>query len=132
MAIVHFTSEQRGQRLNAHYVSALQGKLLTSNKKEDGHTRGHLFCFSLLSFPLSPFYLSTTNVTRALPLRTIKGEAGATSRGSQIENRPLLETHLTNQELTLTRHQETWDPLPLLKACNPYYEHSSARQHEQQ
>jgi hypothetical protein len=28
--------------------------------------------------------------------------------------------------------KETWDPLPLSKACNPYYEHSGARQHEQQ
>jgi hypothetical protein len=25
-----------------------------------------------------------------------------------------------------------WDLLPLSKACNPYYEHSGARQHEQQ
>jgi hypothetical protein len=28
--------------------------------------------------------------------------------------------------------KETWDLLPLSKACNPYYEHSGARQHEQQ
>jgi hypothetical protein len=130
MATTHFTSGRRGEKLNAHYISALQGKLLMPDKEEDSHTRGHLFCFSLLSFLLSPFYLSTTNVTRALPLGTIKGEAGATSRGSRIENRSLLETHPTNQELTLTRHQETWDLLHLSKSCNPYYEHFGARQHK--
>jgi hypothetical protein len=28
--------------------------------------------------------------------------------------------------------EETWDLLPLSKACNPYYEYSGVRQHEQQ
>jgi hypothetical protein len=40
-----------------------------------------------------------------------------------------------NEETIHTRtppSKETWDPLPLSKACNPYYEHSGARQHEQQ
>jgi hypothetical protein len=31
-----------------------------------------------------------------------------------------------------TPQKETWDILPFSKACNPYYEHSSAWQHEQQ
>jgi hypothetical protein len=35
----------------------------------------------------------------------------------------------TNQ--THTHHpKETWDLLPLSKACNPYYEHFGAWQHE--
>jgi hypothetical protein len=35
---------------------------------------------------------------------------------------------------THTHHppKETWDSFPLSKACNPYYEHSGARQHEEQ
>jgi hypothetical protein len=35
---------------------------------------------------------------------------------------------------TTTTTQKTWDllSLSLLKACNPYYEHSGARQHEPQ
>jgi hypothetical protein len=28
--------------------------------------------------------------------------------------------------------EENWDPPPLSKAYNPYYEHSGARQHERQ
>jgi hypothetical protein len=36
--------------------------------------------FFVFSFIFSPFYLFTTNVTRALSLETIKGEAGATSK----------------------------------------------------
>jgi hypothetical protein len=31
-----------------------------------------------------------------------------------------------------TTTQETWDLLTLSKACNPYYEHPGARQHEPQ
>jgi hypothetical protein len=103
----------------------LQGKLLTLDKEKDGHTQCHIFVF----LHLFPFHLFTTNVTRALPLGTIKGEAGATSRGTRIE------THLTDQALKHTHThttKETWDPLPLSKACNPYYEHYGARQHEQQ
>jgi hypothetical protein len=43
--------QMESQKLNAHNVSTLQGKLLTPDKEEDGHTQGHLFCFSLSSFP---------------------------------------------------------------------------------
>jgi hypothetical protein len=59
-------------------------------------------------------------------LRTIKGKAGATSKGTDGRNTSLtkyLSTHTT---------KETWDLLPLSKACNLYYEHSGARQHKQQ
>ena len=82
MATTRCTSGRRGQKLDAHCVSALQGKLLMPDKEEDGHTRGHLFVFL---FYLFPFHLFTTNETRALPLGTIKGEAGTTSRGPCFE-----------------------------------------------
>jgi hypothetical protein len=51
MAIACCTSGWRGQKINAHYISALQGKLLTAVKEEDGRTQGHLFYFSLSPFP---------------------------------------------------------------------------------
>jgi hypothetical protein len=73
MATTCCTNGWRGQKINARYISTLQGNLLTPNKEEDGHTRGHFFCFSLSSFPYFTFF--TTNITRALPLETIKGEA---------------------------------------------------------
>jgi hypothetical protein len=59
-------------------------------------------------------------------LGTIKGEAGATSRGANQKHN-WLGKH-SNSRTT----KETWDLLPLSNACNSYYEHSSARQHEQQ
>jgi hypothetical protein len=61
MATVRCISGWRGHKLNTHYVPALQDKLLTPNKEEDGRTQDHLF-------RLFPFHLFTTNVTRALPL----------------------------------------------------------------
>jgi hypothetical protein len=118
MAIACCTSGWRGQKLNAHYISAPQEKLFTPDKEEDGRTQGHVF-----SFIFFPFHLFTTNVTRALPLGTTKGEAGATFRKRK-------RTHLT-KSAHIHPSKETWDPLPLSKACNPYYEHSDARQHEQ-
>jgi hypothetical protein len=60
MATTRCTSGLRGQKLNAHDVSALQGKLLTPDKQENGHTQGHLFCFSLSYFPHFTFF--TINV----------------------------------------------------------------------
>jgi hypothetical protein len=38
MATTCCTSGWKGQKLNAHYVSTLQGKLLMPNKEEDGRT----------------------------------------------------------------------------------------------
>jgi hypothetical protein len=77
MATARRTSGWRGQELNAYCIPVLQDKLLTPDKEEDGHTRCHFFVFLFLLFPISPFY---HNVTRVLPLRTIKGKARATSR----------------------------------------------------
>jgi hypothetical protein len=55
MATTRRTSGRRGQKLNAHCVSALQGKLLTPNKKEYGRTQGHLFLFFSSIFFLFTF-----------------------------------------------------------------------------
>jgi hypothetical protein len=51
MATTCCTNGWRGQKINAHCISVLQEKLLPQDKEEDGHTRGHLFCFSLSFFP---------------------------------------------------------------------------------
>jgi hypothetical protein len=124
MVTARCTNGQRGQKLDAHYIPALQGKLLTPDKEEDGHARGHLFVFL---FHLFPFHLFTTIVTPALPLGTIKGEAGATSSGTLR-----LKHNSLGKNSSSHTTKETWDLLPLLNACNPYYEHSGARQHEHQ
>jgi hypothetical protein len=47
------------------------------DKDKDGDSRCLSFCFSLSSFPFSSF---VTVVTRALSLKTIKGEAGTPPR----------------------------------------------------
>jgi hypothetical protein len=87
------------------------GKLFPPDKEEDDHTRGHLFCFSL------SFHLFTTNITRALFLEAIKGPRKTPQDDSDRHTHHPLK--------------ETWDPLHLSKACNPYYKHFGARQHEQ-
>jgi predicted dehydrogenase len=87
MATTRSTSTQRGQKINACCISALHGNCSPSDKEEDDHARGHLFYFSLSSFPA--FHLFTTNVTRALSLKAIKGKAGATSK----ENKNNTHTH---------------------------------------
>jgi hypothetical protein len=51
--------------------------------------------FLFFSFMFSPFHLFTTNVTRALPLETIKWEAGATSK------RELASTRRNNTHTSL-------------------------------
>jgi hypothetical protein len=84
------------------------------------------------------FHYFTANVTRALPLEAIKGEAGARAinaiaieiGGKKRTRQQQLER--TTLETTTTTTQETWDLLPLSKDSNPYYEHHNARQHEQQ
>jgi hypothetical protein len=82
--------------------------------------------FLFFSFILPVFYPFTANVTRVLPVEAIKGEAGATAKG---EEATIARIHLSRNN-NHHHHQETWDPLPLSKACNPYYEHRGVRQHE--
>jgi hypothetical protein len=80
------------------------------------------------------------NVTRVLSLEAIKGEAGATSKRREKAS-DQTTMHRSNQiEHTSLRHRHTHTTSykrPGIrslsqKACNPYYEHSGARQHEQQ
>jgi hypothetical protein len=84
--------------------------------------------FFVFSFILSYFHLFTMNVTRALSLEAIKG-----GQGPHLGTLKKQHTRTSPEQNTRTSpSKETWDPLPLSKACNPYYEHSGARQQEQQ
>jgi hypothetical protein len=65
------TERPKDQRLL--YLYAI-GKLSPPDKEKDGHARGHLLVF------LFHFHLFIMNVTWALSLEAIKGEAEATSR----------------------------------------------------
>jgi hypothetical protein len=85
------------------------------------------------SFILFHFHLFATNVTQALSLEAIKEEAGTTSRDNRNNTYTIDNVHiLLAKTSTHTNHssKEIWDPLPLSKAYNPYYEHFGARQHE--
>jgi hypothetical protein len=48
--------------------------------------------FFVFSFIFSPLHLFTTNVTQALPLETIKGEARDTSQEEKFHNDQLTHT----------------------------------------
>jgi hypothetical protein len=96
--------DQRSVRLHA------TGELLLRDKEEDGRARGHFLFFS---FILSRFYLFTTNITRALSLEAIKGEAEAISK--REKKATTVRAHL-NQNHTHHHSQETWDLLPLSKS----------------
>jgi hypothetical protein len=134
MVTARNTSRRRGQKINACCISAPQGNCSHRIRRKTATPEATFFVF------LFHFHLFTTNVIRALSLEAIKGEVGATSRDNRqhihtIEKTMKNSTHtLLTKTSTHTHHpsKETWDPLPLLKACNPYYEHSGARQHEQQ
>jgi hypothetical protein len=57
------------------------------------------------------------------------------SEGERRRSREKRDETTKQQQLeptTTTTTQETWDLLTLSKACNPYYEHLGARQHEPQ
>jgi hypothetical protein len=108
-------------------LSALQEKLLPSDKEEDGRTWGHLFCFLYHLFSILSFY----HKCNPSPLLEKYKRGGRDPNGGGTQERTHAHTSL-RQPHTHHPSKETWDPLPLSKACNPYYEHSGARQHEQQ
>jgi hypothetical protein len=95
------------------------GELLPSDKEEDDHARDHFFFVFLFYSPC--FYPFTTNVTRALPLEAIKGEADATSKGDEAIKRSndqaINQQQLEPTSIETTHHhhhsQETWDLLSL-------------------
>jgi hypothetical protein len=72
----HSTQHEQPKRPKDQHLLHLYatGELFPSDKEEGDHAQGHLFIF------LFYFHLFTMNVSRALPLEAIKGEAGATSR----------------------------------------------------
>jgi hypothetical protein len=137
MATACCTSGWRGQKINACCISALQGNYSHWIRRKTAAPEAIFFIFL---FHFSPFHLFTTNVTQALPLETIKGEAGAAPQKRKHNDECRNEhtdrqthVHLT-KTTTHTYHpsKETSDLLLFSKACNPYYEHSGARQHEHQ
>jgi hypothetical protein len=128
------TSERRGQKINAPHDSTLHENYSHRIRRRTATPEATFFAFL---FHFSNFHPFTANVTRALPLEAIKGEAGATTRGGSKREKRDKTIHQQQLEpisieTTTTTTQETWDLLPLSKACNPYYKHSDARQHEPQ
>jgi hypothetical protein len=116
--------------INALHDSVLQGNCSHQIRRRTATPKA---TFSAFLFHFPRFHHFTANVTRALPLEVIKGEAGAMSKGIEREEmvkQQQLEPILIKTTTTTT--QDTWDLLPLLKACNPYYEHPGARQHDPQ
>jgi hypothetical protein len=79
MASACRASGWRGQKINAQHVSTLQGNCSHRIRRRTA-TSEATFLFH------SPhFYPFTTHVTQALPLKSIKGEAGVKSRGRRRE-----------------------------------------------
>jgi hypothetical protein len=77
MATTCYTSGWRGQKINAYCISLLQGNCSHRIRRKTAAPEATFFVFLFRLFPL---HLFTTLVTGALPLETIKGEAGATSK----------------------------------------------------
>jgi hypothetical protein len=126
MATACCTSGCKGQKINNVASLRYKGNYSHRIRRKTATPEATFLFFSSI---FSPFHLFTMNVTRALSLETIKGKAGATSKKTSIRE---TMTHTPHQKQPHTHHpsKETWDPLPLSKTCNPYYEHSGARQHE--
>jgi hypothetical protein len=96
----HNTQHQQTKRPKEQSLLHLcaTGKLFPPDKEEDGHTQDHLFV-------LFHFHLFNTNVTRALSLEAIKGEAGATSRRSDRKASDQTTMHRSNQIEHTTSHK---------------------------
>jgi hypothetical protein len=94
-------------------------------KRKTAAPEATFFVFLFYLFLISPFYYKC-NMSPVLENYKRGG------RGDTPERRRDDYTHLAKTTHIHTSSEETWDPFPLSKACNPYYEHSSARQHEQQ
>jgi hypothetical protein len=86
----HSTQHQQTERPKDQRLLHLCAteKLFPPDKEEDGYARGHLFV------SLFHFHLFTTNITRALSLEDIKGEARATSRGEQESDQATTHPHI--------------------------------------
>jgi hypothetical protein len=63
------------------------------------------------------------------------GSHGGLNYGTRSHLGAIKQQQLEPTSIETTHHhhsQETWDLLPLLKACNSYYKHPGVRQHEPQ
>jgi hypothetical protein len=76
MAPARHTSERRGQKINAPHDSTLQGNCSHRTRRRATPET----TFFVFIFHLPRFHHFTANVTRALPLEAIKGEAWARVR----------------------------------------------------
>jgi hypothetical protein len=92
MAPARRTSERRGQKINAPHDYTLQGNCSHWIRRRTATPEATFFAFL---FHFSRFHDFTVNVTQALPLEAIKGEAGAASEGRSKNER---ETRTIKQQ----------------------------------
>jgi hypothetical protein len=127
MATTRRISRWKGQKINALHVSTLQRKYSPQRRRRMASSEATFFVFLFHSPCFHPF---TMNVIRALPLEAITGEAETKKRGGRATT---LRTHLNRNQTSRTTTHERHEICSLSrKACNPYYEHLGARQHEPQ
>jgi hypothetical protein len=79
MATARHTSRWRDQKINAQYFSMLQGNCSHRIRRKTATPKATFFVFLFHSPYFYPFIM---NITQALPLEAIKGEARATSKGA--------------------------------------------------
>jgi hypothetical protein len=96
MAIACCTNEWRGQKLDDHDISTLQGKLLTLDKEKNYHIRGYL---SLSSFP--HFIFLPQNLSPPL---------GNYKRGGRDMHLRRMKKKATDTHLAKTTHTHTHTP----------------------
>jgi hypothetical protein len=101
MAPTRRTNERRGQKINIPHDSTLQENYSHQIRRRTATSEATFFVF-LFHFPC--FYHFTANVTRALPLKAIKGEAGTIEKEEKTRQQPLEHTSI---ETTTTITQET-------------------------
>jgi hypothetical protein len=106
MAPARRTSERRGQKINAPHDSTLQGNCSCRIRRRTATSEATFF-LSLFHFPR--FHHFTANVTQALPLEAIKGEAGATSR-KRSKNETTRQQQLEHTAIE-TAHHHHWASL---------------------
>jgi hypothetical protein len=107
MATTHRTGKQRGQKINALHNSTLQENCSHWIRRRTAMPEATFFAF-LFYFPC--FHYFTTNVTRALPLEVIKGEAGArTTRAIKRKKRKNDQATIARTHLSRNHHHHSRD-----------------------
>jgi hypothetical protein len=100
MVMARRTSGWRGQKINDLHVSTLQGNC---SHRIRLHYHAETTFFLFFSFILPIFHPFTMNITRALPLETIKGEVEATFRAIEKQQLELIPIETTHHAQPLTR-----------------------------